>query len=66
MAGYQNRSDLKVADELVSFLEESALPGTGVEVDAFWSGFAELVNGFGPKNRALLETRQDIQDKIDA
>ena len=66
MAGYQNRSDLKVADELVSFLEESALPGTGVEVDAFWSGFAELVNGFGPKNRGLLETRQDIQDKIDA
>ena len=66
MAGYQNRSDLQVADELVSFLEESALPGTGVDTDAFWSGFAELVHGFGPQNRELLETRQDIQDKIDA
>lgn len=66
MAGYQNRSDLQVAGELVSFLEESALPGTGVDTDAFWSGFAELVHGFGPQNRELLETRQDIQDKIDA
>lgn len=66
MAGYQNRSDLQVADELVSFLEDSALPGSGVDRDAFWSGFSQLVHEFGPQNRALLETRQEIQDKIDA
>ena len=37
------RAGLQVAAELAAFVEEQALPGTGVEAAAFWGGFADLV-----------------------
>jgi malate synthase len=66
MSDYQSRSGLSVDAELCSFLENDALPGTGVAVDTFWSGFANLVATMGPKNRAFLATREDMQSKLDA
>jgi malate synthase len=63
-----NRTDkhgLQVDPLLADFIETKALPGTGVDVDAFWSGFSSLVHDLGPKNRALLQARTDIQAKID-
>ncbi len=61
-----DKNDLQIADELVRFIEEHALPGTGVEADVFWSGFSDLVHNLGPKNRDLLQVREDMQGKIDA
>ena len=66
MAGFQQRNDLKVAAELASFIEQQALPGTGVAPETFWKGFSALVHDFGPENRALLERREEIQAQIDA
>jgi len=60
------RADLLVAPELASFLEHEALPGTGVDPDAFWKGLSALINDFGPRNAALLERRADLQAQIDA
>lgn len=57
---------LQIAPEYVDFIENKALPGTGVSADAFWAGLARLVNELGPKNRALLEKRAAIQGQIDA
>ena len=57
---------LSISKELHDFVVSEALPGTGVEVDAFWSGFADIVHDLGPKNRALLEKRDDFQLKLDA
>ena len=59
------RADLLVAPELVSFLEAEALPGTGVEVSAFWAEFSALIHEFGPRNAALLQRRAELQQKID-
>ena len=59
------RAGLQVAAELAAFVEEQALPGTGVEAAAFWSGFAALVADLAPKNRALLATREALQARID-
>ena len=56
---------LQVAPELVNFIEGEALPGTGVEADAFWAGLSALAHDLGPKNRALLEKREEIQQKLD-
>jgi malate synthase G len=61
-----DKSGLMVAQELAQFIETEALPGTGVTVAAFWEGLAEMVRDFGPRNRALLEKREEIQTKIDA
>ncbi|OSP53756.1 malate synthase G [Pseudoruegeria sp. SK021] len=60
------RHGLSVAPDLATFIETRALPGTGVTEDAFWSGLTSLVETCGPVNAALLATRQEIQDKIDA
>ncbi|MXZ05960.1 MAG: malate synthase G [Acidimicrobiia bacterium] len=56
---------LTVSDELHRFIEHEALPGSGVESDRFWKGFSALINDFGPRNRALLERRSELQDQID-
>ncbi|MEP0964398.1 MAG: malate synthase G [Roseobacter sp.] len=66
MGGFQSRGELQVADELVKFIEEQALPGSDVEADAFWAGFSSLVHEFGPENRELIAKREEIQEKIDA
>lgn len=57
---------LQVAAEYADFIEKSALPGTGVQVDAFWQGLSQLVHDFGPENRSLLAKREEIQGQIDA
>lgn len=61
-----NKNGLQVAAEYVDFIENEALPGSGVTADAFWAGLSALVHDFGPENRALLQKREDIQSKIDA
>ena len=57
---------LQVARPLHDMIETEALPGTGVSSDAFWQGLSALVHELGPKNRALLATRDALQAKIDA
>uniref|UniRef100_UPI003564B54F malate synthase G n=1 Tax=Sulfitobacter sp. TaxID=1903071 RepID=UPI003564B54F len=60
------KNGLQIASEMVTFIEAKALPGTGVSADTFWSGFSDLVHELGPKNRDLLQVREDMQAKIDA
>ncbi len=57
---------LQVDRELYDFINGEALPGTGVTPEAFWSGFDRLVHGLAPRNRELLDKREDLQRRIDA
>ncbi|MFZ1467490.1 MAG: malate synthase G [Paracoccaceae bacterium] len=66
MTARVTKSGLAVDPLLVNFIETRALPGTGVSVDAFWSGFAALLADLAPKNRVLLAKRQELQAQIDA
>ena len=59
------RAGLMVADELAAFVEGEALPGTGVEADAFWTGTAAIFDRFAPLNRRLLARRDELQARID-
>ncbi|MAJ78767.1 malate synthase G [Sulfitobacter sp. TMED3] len=61
-----DKNGLQVAAELVDFIEGAALPGTGIDAGTFWAGLSDLVRDLGPKNRALLQTRKDMQAKIDS
>jgi malate synthase len=65
MSGRQNRNGLQIADELVDFIDNQALPGTGVTPETFWTGLARIVDELGPKNRELIAKRADIQGRVD-
>ncbi len=55
-----------MAEVLARFIEDEALPGTGITAGTFWSGLAGLAGDFAPQNRALLARREELQTKIDA
>jgi malate synthase len=57
---------LSVAKSLQAFIEDEALPGTGISGATFWNGLAVLARDFGEHNRQLLETRGVLQSSIDA
>ena len=59
------RYDLSVEEGLVDFIENKALPDTGVSQDNFWLGLSSLIKEMTPENRKLLRTREELQDKID-
>ena len=66
MTAMIDKSGLKVAARLVRFIEEEALPGTGVDPSTFWRGAAAIFARFAPENRALLALRDDLQAQIDS
>jgi malate synthase len=57
---------LKVSPALYAFIAEEALPGTGLDPDEFWAGFAAMAVKLMPQNRALLAERDRLQAAIDA
>ncbi len=60
------RNDLQVDSGLADFLENRALPGTGVAVGDFWQAFCTLIHEYGPRNQALLDKRMKLKQKISA
>ncbi|WIX32990.1 malate synthase G [Salinicola sp. JS01] len=56
---------LQVATELERFLEQEALPGTGIDPDTFWRGFDALIHELAPRNRELLAERDRLQAELD-
>ncbi|RIV81601.1 malate synthase G [Aurantiacibacter xanthus] len=59
------RAGLAVDPVLARFIETEALPGTSIDSDSFWASLARLADAFTPRNRALLERREDLQTAID-
>jgi malate synthase len=57
---------LQVDQGLYEFVNGEAIPGTGVEPQRFWSGFAAMLRSLAPRNAALLRRRDELQAKIDA
>ncbi len=57
---------LQVAKALYDFINNEAIPGTGIAADKFWAGAEAVINELAPKNRALLAKRDELQAQIDA
>ncbi|MDD1958129.1 malate synthase G [Pseudomonas sp. 8209] len=57
---------LQVAKVLFDFVNNEAIPGTGVNAEQFWIGAEKIINDLAPKNKALLAKRDTLQAQIDA
>ena len=60
-----NVGNLKIDSELFEFINNEAIPNTGVESNNFWFEFEKSVHKLAAINKKLLETREEIQKKID-
>ena len=56
---------LSIAKQLYDLVNDEIMPGTGVEPDRFWKGLSAIVTDLEPKNRAVLDRRDELQEKID-
>ena len=65
MSNRLNRSNLQVSEVLVKFIENEALPNTGVNSDVFWSKLEAILDKFVPQNKLLLQKRTSFKNKID-
>jgi malate synthase len=58
--------ELKIDKGLYDFVNDEAIPDSGIEAQEFWKGFAALVRALAPRNAELLRKRDELQAKIDA
>ncbi|MGB5767037.1 MAG: malate synthase G [Arenicellales bacterium] len=56
---------LQIADVLHDLVTNDIIPGTGIEADTFWAQLERCVDELGPRNRVLLEKRDELQQQID-
>ncbi|WP_079770524.1 malate synthase G, partial [Acinetobacter baumannii] len=54
-----------IAKELYDFIENEALPGSGLDSETYWKNFEQVVVDLSPKNKALVAKRDELQAKID-
>ena len=66
MSNYVTRAGIEIDSELATFVENDVLPPLGRTAGEFWEGFASLLAAFAPRNAALLQTREHMQEQIDA
>src|SRR6478752_4047533 len=66
VTNYKQVGNLKVAPVLYQFINEEALPGSGLSTENFWSDFEALVTELTPVNKRLLEKRDQLQAQINA
>ncbi|MGK0271812.1 MAG: malate synthase [Cocleimonas sp.] len=61
-----SKDKLSIDQKLHDLIVNDIIPGTGIDVESFWKSFQDILNEFMPKNRELLDIRDEFQAKIDA
>ena len=62
---YKSVNNLKVSEDLISFVDNELLKDTNISPEKFWLGFSEAAHNLAPKNKELLKIRESLQKKID-
>ena len=62
---YENVNNLKVSKKLLAFINEELLKDTNISPEKFWKGFDKAISDLTPKNKKLIQIREDLQKKID-
>ncbi|KXG84047.1 malate synthase G [Agrobacterium bohemicum] len=66
MTNYIAIGSLRVEKTLHDFVANEVAPGTGVDINKFWSGYQAILTTLEPENKRLLAERDEFQKKIDA
>ena len=64
-SSYKSVNNLKISEDLLSFVNNELLKDTDIIPEKFWFEFDEIVHSLAPKNKELIETRENLQKKID-
>ena len=59
------KNGLKISSVMFDFVNNEAIPDTGLDPDQFWEKFWEFAHEMAPTNKYLIEKRETIQKKID-
>ena len=62
---YQIVNNLKISDELLSFVNKELLKDLDISSEKFWEGFDNAVHDLAPQNKELIQIRENLQKKID-
>ena len=62
---YQNVNNLKISEELLSFVNKELLKDLDISSEKFWEGFDNAVHYLAPHNKELIQIRKNLQKKID-
>jgi len=62
---YTKINNLSVSNELLNFVNNELLKDTKILPEKFWFGFDKAVHELAPKNKELIEIRENLQKKID-
>jgi len=60
-----SHSGLQIDKVLYDFVNNQALPNTGLSLDLFWSSFSQIIKILTPINKALLAKRDELQQQVD-
>ena len=64
LTSYKNVNNLKVAEDLLFFVNNELLKDIGINQEKFWQGFDEAVHDLSRINKELLKKRQNLQKKL--
>ena len=62
---YTKIQNLSVSNKLLNFINDELLKDTKISSDKFWVGFDKAVHELAPKNKELIQIREDLQKEID-
>ena len=62
---YQSVNNLKVEKKLLSFVNNELLKDTNISHEKFWLDFDKAIHELTPKNKELIQIRENLQKKID-
>ena len=62
---YKNVNNLKVAEDLLFFVNNELLKGIDISAEKFWLGFDNIIHELAPENKKLIKKRENLQTKID-
>jgi malate synthase len=62
---YIKVNNLSVSNILLEFVNDELLKNTKISPEKFWKGFNTVVHELSPKNKKLIQFREELQKKID-